>query len=594
MLLRFILLFFFIGWSFLALPLSKTEQQVIRQLENQTDSLKFKFIRSILVKNQELSTDRKGVLHYLLGQQHLYNLEYVKAWQELTIAGELIGSSEYLAYKGRARMYLSYVNIHFGRTNQALSDISEALRISEHDGDEYLTMWILSSFGSLYYEYEDFERGVEYVDRAFAIAQERKDTVALFIHSSNLAVFHLGNDSIALAEKCLNESKYYLNFLESDSSDWGAYYDNKGLVQQAKGEFELSIQSFVKANELLKRWTPNNTDASFHLGEIYFELGDFKKSKYFFNQANLPSNSIVRKIKIIDYLLLIAQYEKDISGIRHYNERRNFFQKKEEKIDVENREQLFEKELEFIETRIDLEAQVMLNNKNRIILWLSVVMTILVVLIFVVFWKNKKFRFEKEKLQLNQKLNTIKMNPHFLFNTLSNIQTAILKKDPLTSAKLTAEFGELIRLIFIFSSKEQISIEDELKFIQLYIKMQQLRLDKGFKFELNVDESIKIDNMYLPPMMLQPFVENAIKHGFKEDRLGHEISLRIFRDGHLIQFEIKDNGKGFNIGNLDESREHSFVIFQRRLSYRKLNEEKHFFVDSSFLGTIIAFKLNLD
>lgn len=136
------------------------------------------------------------------------------------------------------------------------------------------------------------------------------------------------------------------------------------------------------------------------------------------------------------------------------------------------------------------------------------------------------------------------MNPHFLFNSLNSIDNYILSNRPQEASEYLSKFSKLIRNILDFSKHKQISLVEELSTSKLYIEMEQLRFSDKFEYQINVDKAIKQEKVMIPPLILQPYIENAIWHGLlhKEDK-GH-LSITIAEQGGKLKIVIDDDGIG--------------------------------------------------
>ena len=137
------------------------------------------------------------------------------------------------------------------------------------------------------------------------------------------------------------------------------------------------------------------------------------------------------------------------------------------------------------------------------------------------------------------------MNPHFIFNCLNSINRYIVKSDQATASLYLTRFAKLIRLILDNSNSKTISLSSELEALKLYIEMEALRFDKKFTYRIHTAEHLGIDSLELPPLIIQPYVENAIWHGLlHKDGNGHlDISLGMAGDS-MLQCTIEDNGIG--------------------------------------------------
>ena len=134
------------------------------------------------------------------------------------------------------------------------------------------------------------------------------------------------------------------------------------------------------------------------------------------------------------------------------------------------------------------------------------------------------------------------MNPHFLYNSLNSIQNLIQKKLVDEAYIYLSKFASLIRNVLKNSSKEEIPLYEELEMIKEYIKLEQLRFD--FDFEVIIDKQVDLYSIYLPPLLLQPLVENAIIHGLAGRDDKRKLKLKFNISGVQLFIEILDNGIG--------------------------------------------------
>lgn len=167
-------------------------------------------------------------------------------------------------------------------------------------------------------------------------------------------------------------------------------------------------------------------------------------------------------------------------------------------------------------------------------------------IIFIIKYREKKI-IEKNQFQLlEQKLLRSQMNPHFIFNSLSSIQSFIFENNPIEAGSYLSRFAELIRSILYNSREEFITIEKEIKTLQNYLDLQQLRYNKKFDYILDVDPLIQPDVIQIPPMLAQPFIENAIEHGIMhlEEQGFISVSFTLMAEKDSVLLLIEDNGIG--------------------------------------------------
>lgn len=157
----------------------------------------------------------------------------------------------------------------------------------------------------------------------------------------------------------------------------------------------------------------------------------------------------------------------------------------------------------------------------------------------------EKTRINKQIAELELKALRSQMNPHFMFNSLNSIKNFILRAEKTEAAEYLSNFAHLIRLILQNSRERQISLQDELETLMLYIELEQLRFDDSFEFNCEIGEGVRMEQTFIPPMILQPYVENAIWHGLMHKKEKGVLSISFERcDETYICCIIEDDGVG--------------------------------------------------
>jgi LytS/YehU family sensor histidine kinase len=158
---------------------------------------------------------------------------------------------------------------------------------------------------------------------------------------------------------------------------------------------------------------------------------------------------------------------------------------------------------------------------------------------------------EKEKNTIENEIIKIKlialraqMNPHFIFNSLNSIRAYVISNETKKASDYLNKFARLIRLILHYSSKDTISLKDELEILTLYVELEQMRYRDDFGFELIVESGVNIVNWQVPPLILQPYVENAIVHGLAPKNGEKKLLVVISRGKSKLNCIIRDNGVG--------------------------------------------------
>ncbi|WP_093869070.1 histidine kinase [Tenacibaculum sp. MAR_2010_89] len=218
--------------------------------------------------------------------------------------------------------------------------------------------------------------------------------------------------------------------------------------------------------------------------------------------------------------------------------------------ELETQKELYKNKIVLEKEKKKIEIQNLKYERNQYVLIALLLFGIMIGVLVLYFFRQRKFKIEQQNFLLHQRLLRSQMNPHFTFNSLSLIKNSIEEDSP-KSIKYIQKFSRLLRTIFENSTKDYVPIEDELQSLQDYIELQQFRFPERFNFL--IDNTIGAeDEVFIPPMLLQPFVENAIIHGFgKTETTGNLIIKLIFNEKYICCI-IDDDGIGIDENNVDK------------------------------------------
>jgi len=187
---------------------------------------------------------------------------------------------------------------------------------------------------------------------------------------------------------------------------------------------------------------------------------------------------------------------------------------------------------------------------------------ILGVLLFLMYSARQKSRLKEEvnkRTQLQHQITYLQsqLQPHFIFNALNSIQGLINKRNIEDANIYISKFGALLHEVIGKNDKTMQPLATELKQVEYYLQLEQLRFK--FQYKIAVAANVNTTEINIPTMLLQPFVENAIKHGIVEKKEAGEIEVAINRDNNDLHIEIKDNGKGYDINSANTGRGNAMV-----------------------------------
>lgn len=226
---------------------------------------------------------------------------------------------------------------------------------------------------------------------------------------------------------------------------------------------------------------------------------------------------------------------------------------------------------------------------------------------------KKKVRLEKETiemersmLELEQKALRLQMNPHFIFNSLNSVQALILRKDQKSARYYLAKFSKLMRQTLENSRSQLISVRDEISALENYLELENFGREEPIEFIINIGENIDPDNVLIPAILLQPFAENAIIHGFKELERKPKLHVEFLLQDEILTCSISDNGNGREHAKKSKAQieqQHksaALEVTQERLSLLNQNEVKKGFEiidlydDGIAMGTKVVLRMKLN
>lgn len=457
-------------------------------------------------------------------------------------------------------------------------------------------------------DFEGIERTYLALGRIFDNQKEYKKAISYYQKGLKIAVDNQLNNRQSILLNSLANSNFQLkNYHEAESfaqkslvvSDKNNFETAKAMSLKHLGEIALKQNRFDKAEaylkqsaELFQKLHVNNNLArvQIDLGQIYLNQKNYAKSLKEANKAfqiATISNYPAEKKDAAELLSIIYQHDanykaafeyqsiaKNIGDSIFYDENKNIALKSEFKYETEKKEAQI-KALSQQKKIADLETQ---RQKSLLLL----VMIGLISVLFIVFLLFKRYKSNKEnellKVSLEETEKTLlaekkateselkalksQMNPHFIFNALNSIQEQFMFGDKLVANEQMGNFTNLTRQILSLSSKKKIPLGIEIDILTKYLELEKMRFDTNFKYNIQVNENIDDEYTQLPPMLIQPFVENSIKHGLlhKEGQKELSISFALNETETFLICTIQDNGIGREQSKIiqNKNKHHSF------------------------------------
>jgi tetratricopeptide (TPR) repeat protein len=335
-------------------------------------------------------------------------------------------------------------------------------------------------------------------------------------------------------------------------------YMGLGLLFKGQEENDKALAMFLKALSLYEVIGNNHrgTEALGCLGATYLKKGDYEKAIEYNEKFLKEAGKMRAKPYQKDAMENLAEAYAGMGNFtRAYGYQLLLSRIKDTLYNEERGRQMADMKVKY-ETQKKDQENLALSQKNEIynlqlgrtyyLLAGSLALVILVVLFAVLYLRQNRLAAKQKTVELEQKVLRSQMNPHFIFNSLIAIQSFIYRSDPKTAGDYLSDFARLMRLILEYSREEIIPLENEIKTLELYLKLQQLRFDNKFDFKIEVDESLSGSSVSIPPMLAQPFIENSVEHGISKIERQGMIHVTFTKQDDFLKIIVTDNGMGIS------------------------------------------------
>ena len=459
--------------------------------------------------------------------------DYPKALEHYIFAGKIFENNNSLL--DQAINFNSIAEIHYQQSNydKALDYYQKALTINMNLGDQgYGFVGInLGNIGMVQAKQNQYEQALENYEKALTIFEDIGDIRRKAECQSNMAGVYMDLGEHRTANELLNESKEVFEMMN--------YQLRVGDVLNRIGDTEFAMGNYSKSNELYLEALSNATniqaknlilDAYEDLQKLNFTIGDFELAYQYSDSAKIMRDSIFNETKSEQIAQIEGEYQYD---------------KQQQKISKEKQERL----------NSEIKAETRL-------LWIGLLVVLLVGFIFItiLYVRSRKAKERARISNLKHQALRAQMNPHFTFNILNSIQNLILLNKPEEATEYLSEFAVFLRNTLEYSNQTTISLKQELNFTEVYLELEKVRFKDNLTYNFELSDNLDYEKIKVPSLFIQPFVENAIVHGFGGDQKG-EVTLSVkLLEPTLLEINVLDNGQGLGSKIKEEKEKESLGI----------------------------------
>jgi tetratricopeptide (TPR) repeat protein len=399
-----------------------------------------------------------------------------------------------------------------GNYTEALNNHLSALTMAEALGDKQIICGCYNFIGSIYALKEEYSKALYYFSTYLSKAEELRNKKKMAEAYSNIGyVYHqLNQNSKSLVN---HRAALKLNEQIGSKASAAVCYENIGSIAMQEKNWSDARVNFNKALKLYQETSskPGVRNTYYFISQLDSIIGQNDSSyKYFKLYAYMKD------------LILNEETNKQISQLKIQYET----EKKDKDIEIKN---------------------IKISNQKVAIIYITIGFILLIVfaLIFLrIYYQKEKNSIRHQILEAEMKVLRSQMNPHFTFNVLNSIQYYIGGNDMKSAERYLNKFAVLIRMILDQSRNAYITLGEEVSTLKLYLELEQMLFENKFQYSLNIDQKINSDKILIPGMLIQPIVENAIKHGLESKKGLAFIDIRFESIGSVLRCTVSDNGIG--------------------------------------------------
>jgi len=567
-----------------------------------------------------------GLARYNAGNAYYYKLDFKNAMISYLSAQSMLEQSDFSKELGDVNLKIGNINYFTWRGNKAISSYRKALGYYLAGGDEKSLIAVYDAMSMAYYflEYGSCDSALVYGYKMLNAARKFIDLYREAYALGNIGLFYtMEKKSLMVKQKALPYCDSALAIASAIKDpglvtiiniSLGNFYNSNtplfemtGNLIRARYYYEIAYRADLKNGSTYLQSAILNYLARIDLAEKKYDLARIHldsceaKLRDFFTVEwkNTPACGIIANPvgKLMDYFLSqrgkMDMYQNRYklalaSGepgkamdylVLHYRYRDTLYNSQQgQQVGLMMAEDEAEKQQQKIQTLAkDNELNQLQLSRTRFIFIATGTGILLISLIFLLILQRRKLKAEQQSVSLEQRLLRAQMNPHFIFNSLASIQNFVINENSDQASVYLSKFSQLVRNILDNSVEEYVPLEKEISTIENYLELQKVRYAGKFEYEISIDEKIDEENMLIPPMLAQPFIENAIEHGIRFKETPGHIDVRFRLENGLIRFEVEDNGvgreKAHEIESKQTSRHRSMATSLTRDRLKTLNKK---------------------
>lgn len=479
----------------------------------------------------------------------------------------------------RQKGVLSVNNADFAN---AITYFQKALKEGAPLKNEKLNSSIDLNLGLIYLNTEEYPQAITSFKKALAYGEKTKEPLFLTYSLNNIGISFLRlqqlDSSIYYLERSLPiaEQNQLHQVLSFNYTNLGAAYNAKKDYVTAQKYFEKGMTKADQIGDVASK-----AQALLGLAEVNTFLKETEKAISLCNKSIELSKQLNNlQWQKEAYSMLADNYhnqqkfELALSAYKNFIELRDSMMNDEKKSEIVKRDLEFKNEIASALAQAELKRE---KERKNMFMLTGVVVLILSITGFVFYKRNRDSEQKQKEIAAALRIKDtelkalrLQMNPHFIDNALQSIQHFMNGHKGEEAEEYLVKFSSLMRAMLMNSERDEISLAKELDTLEWYMQLENLRMNYPFTYKFTIDENVDAENTTIPPNILQPFVENSIKHGLLPKNASGTISIHIYKKENELHIIVEDDG----IGRDDHKRVRQSALFKHESLGIKITQER--------------------
>jgi tetratricopeptide (TPR) repeat protein len=545
-----------------------------------------------------------GLAHMNKATIYVTITDYAAGLENANKAYEIFKSLNWKSAMANALVEISNGYENLGNYSKAIEHNFDALSIYEEAGMDKDVANVSTNIGNGYYWLLEYSKAIENYKRALQLYKKIGNKLGTATALDNIALVYSEEGEYKKAnEYNLQAIKLFEEI--NDPPELAITYSIRGSILQKQKDFTAALEYHNKAMAINQRFDiKGNLVTNYEsIGDMYLSIAknetvkslpaSFKisktaliqKARFYFTKALQLSKQTNRLILMMQETALLSETEalagNNKAALAWYKESTQY---KDSIFNDENKKKIAALENQRLAEVKDKEIQLLNKDKalqaseieRQMLIKNIIIAAVVVAAIFTFFLtrsfiRRRKVMFDKQVLQTEMKALRAQMNPHFIFNSLHSINRYIMENDKVNASEYLSKFARLMRLVLENSREQEVPLENDLAALELYMQLESLRFENRFQYKIEIDPGIDKENTLIPPLMLQPFAENAIVHGVKDKEDGL-IKINIHSENdNMIRCVVEDNGKGRGAPPVTEESNRKRKSLGMKITQERLN-----------------------